>query len=712
MVIKKEIRKGQTYVAAFVLPLLVTAVVFIQLKIAPFGERTLAVWDANVQYVDFLAYFKKMLSGQVSWSYTFSKTLGGDLAGFVGYYLLSPFNLLVVFFEDAQMPLVFQWIYILKMACSAVTCQYYWNQRGVRLSRWSVFFSATYALTSYNFAYGYNIMWLDAVIVLPLLAAGIERLAEGKKAALYVAALAAGLLTNYYMGYILCVFSVLYFFAFWYVSEHRAKRTVLRFFVASMYAAGLSGCVLLPMALSIRGGKADFTVQNDWLEGNFSWSALLRQGITASFAAEDIPTPGLPPLFCGSLIFLLICLFFLNREIEKRKRRMYGALLAVLLFCAWSRGMNRFWHGFSEPFGCAYRYIFVLSFLMICMARISWERIRKEENGKRLMAAWGIGAVFLGLSLLYGQADIKYVVWDACLLLCAVGVFLLKGGWRVTGVLLLVVLHMADLGQNGKIIWNALMNNENLNVREYEEHIRALTPVLLRLGEESETGYRLELDYSARRSYNDAMLFDYDGLSHYSSTEKIFLEALEERLEISPWAEAETPDEFADSLLGIRYIVSKREQVKSYPGVWNVGDYWIYENERALPFLFGTWEEDDWAEILTKDRTAEWPQYVKAEGLAKEQDDRITCTILMGQDGAMLTTIPWDTGWTVQVDGRKVRTGQWLDTFLSFELDAGKHEVVMQYCLPGAAVGSIITVLFALAGIFWFAGKRKYAIMH
>ena len=71
------------------------------LHIYPFGEKTLVVWDANPQYVDFLVYLKKMLSGEVSLSYTFSKTLGGDLAGFTGYYLLSPFNLLVLFLKKA-----------------------------------------------------------------------------------------------------------------------------------------------------------------------------------------------------------------------------------------------------------------------------------------------------------------------------------------------------------------------------------------------------------------------------------------------------------------------------------------------------------------------------------------------------------------------------------------------------------------------------------
>ena len=65
-------KRWGTYALAFFLPLAVIAAIFWMLHIYPFGEKTLVVWDANPQYVDFLVYLKKMLSGEVSLSYTFS----------------------------------------------------------------------------------------------------------------------------------------------------------------------------------------------------------------------------------------------------------------------------------------------------------------------------------------------------------------------------------------------------------------------------------------------------------------------------------------------------------------------------------------------------------------------------------------------------------------------------------------------------------------
>lgn len=51
---------------------------FVALRYAPFGSRTLATMDANIQYLDFFAYFKNVLQGKDRISYSFGKALGGN----------------------------------------------------------------------------------------------------------------------------------------------------------------------------------------------------------------------------------------------------------------------------------------------------------------------------------------------------------------------------------------------------------------------------------------------------------------------------------------------------------------------------------------------------------------------------------------------------------------------------------------------------------
>ena len=47
--------------------------------------------------------------------------------------------------------------------------------------KWShLLFSTAYGLSAYNMLYGWNIMWLDGVLILPLLSLGLYHLLTGE----------------------------------------------------------------------------------------------------------------------------------------------------------------------------------------------------------------------------------------------------------------------------------------------------------------------------------------------------------------------------------------------------------------------------------------------------------------------------------------------------------------------------------------------------
>lgn len=70
-----------------------------------------------------------------------------------------------------------------------------------------------YALCAYNIVYSHNLMWLDGVILLPIITLGIEILFKKERPWIYLISLTVGILANYYIGYMLCLFSLLYFIA-------------------------------------------------------------------------------------------------------------------------------------------------------------------------------------------------------------------------------------------------------------------------------------------------------------------------------------------------------------------------------------------------------------------------------------------------------------------------------------------------------------------
>ena len=73
----------------------------------------------------------------------------------------------------------------------------------------------------------------------------------------------------------------------------------------------------------------------------------------------------------------------------------------------------------------------------------------------------------------------------------------------------------------------------------------------------------------------------------------------------------------------------------------------------------------------------------------------ITCT----EDGMMYTSIPYEQGWTVYVDGSRVDTLAFADTLLMIPLTKGEHTIEMRYWPAGLTEGLIISAV----AIFCFA---------
>ncbi len=90
--------------AAFLLPASVMLAVYAWYGIYPFGNRSILVADMNNQYISYFSYLKEALCGGHGFFYSFSKTLCGGMAGLTAYYLMGPWNLLMLFFPVFSLP--------------------------------------------------------------------------------------------------------------------------------------------------------------------------------------------------------------------------------------------------------------------------------------------------------------------------------------------------------------------------------------------------------------------------------------------------------------------------------------------------------------------------------------------------------------------------------------------------------------------------------
>jgi len=111
----------------------------------------------------------------------------------------------------------------------------------------NLIFSTMYALSASAITYGFNYMWLDSLILIPLVVAGLDDIMELKKPVFYVVSLSLVLITNYYMGFMVCIFLFIYFLYKLFLGKLNNKKEILRkittFVCFSILAVTIAGIV-------------------------------------------------------------------------------------------------------------------------------------------------------------------------------------------------------------------------------------------------------------------------------------------------------------------------------------------------------------------------------------------------------------------------------------------------------------------------------------
>ena len=598
------LRKRAVLLLSFLLPAAVMAGVFALCGLVPFGSRTLGVMDMSHQYLSFLYSLRDILSDRGGLMYLPSMCLGGGMPALLAYYLTSPVNLLTCLFSREDMYLAVSLLYLLRVGlCGLTMCVYCGRRHGYGPR--CLLPALAYALMGYMTAYSFNYLWQDSVILLPIVALGIARLTETGRPFLYILSLGAALFMNFYIGYILCLFSVL-FFLYEFFSRPRAERrpaggTFLAFAGASLLAGALAAAVLLPAFLSLRGGKAEFSLSVLTLTPGFPFIRLFSKLFPGAFGYDEIMPAGLPQIFCGTVTVTLTALYFLDGRISRRRRLCTAGLMALLLVSFWIRGLDLIWHCLNTPNWYNYRYSFLLTFLMAA-AGDRFLSLPPAEAGRARLRLLVPPVLIAGAALaVFGTQTYDYAgrinALAAVLIAAGACVLLLpareKGGKRAALLLAaLLLLHAGELGASAVVTLREI-TAQSAEDPAYRDYVTAKAQALA-LADTGNELVRTESPVSFSMNRCEPMLFGYDGLTHYGSTlspaNLDFLDRLGLDRYEDVWASYGTGvTAAADTLLGVRWLVSD-VPVKDYPAAGQTDRYVLYENALALP---AAWTADE-----------------------------------------------------------------------------------------------------------------------
>lgn len=533
---------------------------------APFGTNSILTVDLGQQYIDQFAAFKTaFLSHPSSFFYSFSNGLGGDMISEWAYCLMSPFNLIFLVVPNINLPAAILGVTVLKFGAAGLTMAYLLARLNLQRGYYVTLFAVNYALSGWFVANDLNLLWLDAAILLPLVILQLERLFVQATWWRYALLLGATIICNYYIGYMIAIFLVLYFFwhLTWPQQVQPRWQIFKRFVYGSLTAGALSAWLLLPTIYQLRIGKSQYNSPLTWRFDNNPLQLVFKL-MPGSFDFDQMQT-GLANFYVSAFV-LITFITFLTTNLWHWRVKVGGFIIIVFLIVAttWAP-LTLLFHGFQYPVWYPYRFSFIISFFIIYLAALSWQPTWQPQA----VTVVGYLAVMMAIVsyALMSNQHVSYInhrtiAIFAGLFLITLALLLFQSYDRLR----LPLLFLVTLGSLTVNVYATLNHFSYLTNTEYQRAIQSLQGADKTL-KQDKTWYRVAQTF--QRTRGDAMMFNYNSGAHFSSsisksTPTFF--GYFGQPDGDNFVNYSNGSLLSDALLGMKYVITPSAQTPGQPG--------------------------------------------------------------------------------------------------------------------------------------------------
>ena len=601
----KDILKTHKYLLlSFFLPVLLLEGIAIAEKIQPFGSESFLIVDALHQYLPFFADYQEKLKSMDSMFYSFHAGLGYNFLGLWAYYLASPLNLVIALVSKSMLTMILSHLYVLKIALCCFTAAFYFRKRRGKDEISIVAFGMAYGLCSYMVGYSWNIMWMEVMMMLPLILYGIDKLIKEHDGRLYCFALFISLWCNFYMSYMTCLFLILWYLLYSHKNVKEFFTNGFRFAGYSLLSGAMAAVVLLPAYLGImQTSSAKLQFPKELWYGTFGnlFSRHFLGTTPLTMAVDDSKIN----LYCGILTLLMAGFYLAVREIRliDKIRRL---LLLVFLFFSFNMPVLGYvWHGFHDQYGIPNRFAFLYIFALLAMA---YEGYCVLVRGKRKVSLWIYLAVIL-CGILIGitmkTSTMKLEMKTVYATVAAIAVYMIcfalyqKKIFRkkifTTLICFLFIVETAAMAVMG------FQKNGTVDTDSYFQDTKAITEVKKEYQKNVET--RMEL--ISGRMLDESIWHTLNGMTLFGSTAQGNVVDMMDQLGFYTGVneylyEGATP--FTNNLMSMKYQIYRPYDTKytEFSLKESVGNVTVYKNpyRTALAYtmddLVQTWDYEDY----------------------------------------------------------------------------------------------------------------------
>lgn len=500
-------------ILAFIVPFLVMGVVFARAKIYPFGDRQVLYSDCKQQYLPFLKEFQRKLKSGDSLFYTWHSGMGTNFLAMIGYYIASPLNFLSLFVPVKYIREALAVFIMIKVGCAslftAVFLRHVYRRNDISL----VAFGCCYAFCDYLMGYYWNTIWLDSVALLPLVALGVYCVVNEKRFRLYIIALALSFLASYYIGYMVCVFVILWFIVQTFIKGFDLVEfceNILKMTLYSVIALLLTMPVTLVSLIQLRytvGADDSFP---DKLEIYNNFMEMISNLLSFH---ETTTMEGLPNVGTGVICILMLVIFIRSKDISRGEKISLLSLLGLLFLSLNINALDYIWHGFHYPNLIPYRFAFLFSFVFVVIAYRAFT-VFVQIDKKDLIGMCVLTICMVCVSVFY--LDRKAIIGSlivAAVYIIFMTLYELDLLDRRLLTLFTSLIVIAEMCFECSVGVNTVGTTKHDDYPASEAQVTSLTDYAAR---QDDGLYRIDQTYYSTK--NDGMIYGYNSAGQFSST--------------------------------------------------------------------------------------------------------------------------------------------------------------------------------------------------
>lgn len=715
--------------------------------------------DLRMQWYEFFYEFKSLIIKFVKNHelpfYSWTTFLGNNFYASKGYYLIGDIYSYIGLFLNSNFFVMAEEVTYLKHVVSAFTFYLYLTSFDKKPTT-KIICSIAYSLSSYAMYFSEQMVFQSFYSFIPLYLLGIELYFKDNKKLLFT--LSCGLLfaTNYYLFYTLAALTPLYF-TYRYFSLGKDKKDFFKsaFILILFFILGslLTSFIWLPAAVYMMGTDRVATsisfFHNQLVYPDFIISFFFPDNLyinrgnmfdTYTYYDREICT------WISTILFVLITQF--TKVFDDTRKKLTIGLYAIFGIIAFFPVLCMLLHGFTNP---SFRWVFIIviiNLLVISEILDNIDLIDFKLMKKTIIAF----IVLIVVSFIYGytHTTIQLSEYTKQIIFLIIGIVVMiisyfilkKKNLKVILLAIIVEFSISCLYYSYDNVKNErVVTNESIYRTKLQNHDGGAAEELnlfdAENGEENEF-YRTYVEQQGvygNVSYNLNILYGIKGVATYDSTlapsfnkmNNIVLDA--EHRDSLNWM-VDIVDYNVLTFLNTKYAITTTDFAMDLDS-WELvdGEYYqwfcLYRNKNYLKFgntYAKSMSEDDY---INNNDSKNLLEYAIASGGDLEKinnylSEANTETLYVNYKGNnlnfgfdsdnnsfMIISIPYDEGWSIQIDGKEVEYYYVNFGFIGFPIESGRHEVSMYFIPSGLKEGLILSASSLLLIVMYSILKKR-----